>query len=735
MIVSGAPSGWNDDSRKDGAMTFPKKIERPALAAAVAAACLIAVCFGCSTTGQGALDVIVGPPPPSAVEPVTDTIHGVKITDPYRWLEDQESPATREWIERQNAYTDSIVGQIPGRAELRAVVEKLVKTDAVSVPIERGGRYFYSRKGAEQPLSVIYVRKGLRGAERVLVDPHPMSDDHSVNANIEAISKDGRVLAYALRQGGQDESQIRFVDVASGADLPDRLPSALYFGLSIAPDGGGVYYHLFTPEGSRNYYHEMGTDTSADTLVFGAGCPPEKMAIASVSDDGRWLIGHVMEGTSGPIAVHLRDLANNGPWKTVIDDGRSRSMADVAGGRLYIQTDLDAPRGRVMYADANNPESRNWRELIPEDRSAVLEWSAPLGGKIVAGYLEDVQTVARVHDLEGGLIGEIAFDSIGVFDSIGSISAGSGSFESGEAFFTFSSLHVPPTIYRYDLESNEKEVWAAIDIPVDSESMTVKQVFYSSKDGTRVPMFVLHRKDLVWDHRNPTLITGYGGFGMSLTPDFSAFGAAWVEMGGVFCVANLRGGGEYGDEWHRAGMLENKQNVFDDFIAAAEWLVAEGYTAPPHLGIMGGSNGGLLVGACLVQRPDLFGAVVCTYPLLDMVRYHKFLVGQLWISDYGTCDDPAQFAYIHAYSPYHHVAEGAAYPATLFITGDGDTRVAPLHARKMAALVQARNGGGAPIMLRYHIKAGHSGGMTTDAQVDELVEILSFLKWRLTAGD
>ena len=680
---------------------------------------------GCADSGEEEARLVVGRPPETAVKNVIDVVHDRKITDPYRWLEDQESPETREWIRKQNEYADSILGQIPGQDALREKVAGYLKIDTISAPIARGGRYFLTKRKADQALGVIYMREGLDGADRVLIDPHSMSEDHTTNVGIVDISRDGKLLAYNVRDGGVDETEIRIMDVDTGKDLPDVLPEAYYMGLSFEPDNSGFYYNKYTEQGSRAYYHEMGGDVSDDRLVFGEGVTPEKIAFVGLSEDGRWLIAHLMHGTSGPTEVYLKEAAKDNSWRTVINDGRSRSFAQMAGDVLLIQTNLDAPNQRVMTADPKAPSVENWRELVPEEEVAVLEGSAGIGGAVVVSYLDNVKNVTRIYGLDGNLVREVEMEGMGSFG------AGSGTWESSEAFFYFSSFHVPPTIYRYDMDTGKKSVWARIDVPVDSDGMVLNQVFYTSKDGTRVPMFVLHGKEIDLDGKNPALLTGYGGFTASMTPSFSGLGSLWVESGGVYCVANLRGGGEFGEKWHQAGMLENKQNVFDDFIAAGEWLVENGYTSPERLGIMGGSNGGLLVGACLVQKPCLYGAVICTYPLLDMVRYHECLVGRLWIAEYGSSDDPEQFEFIRAYSPYHNAEDGADFPATLFITGDGDTRVDPMHARKMTALLQAKRGGDNPIMLRYHIKAGHSGGMPVKEQIDETTEMLSFLKWRL----
>ncbi len=704
--------------------SFPIKrtgpIKRTDFIAAAAFVCLPWVFFiGCAST------VKVPPPPETAVENVADEVHGVEIIDPYRWLEDQEAPKTRAWLDVQNAYTDSILEQIPDREALKEKVARLIKIDTLSAPTAKGGRYFFTRRKADQALNVIYMREGLKGKDQVLIDPHSMSEDHTVSVGIMDISEDGRLLAYTIRQGGKDEAEIRILDVDARKDLPDLFPPVLYLGLSFTLDNSGVYYTRFTQEGARTFYHELGSDRAKDKLIFGEGLTPDKLAFVSLSENGKWLIAHVMHGTSGPIELYLKEPAGEGPWTTVITDGRSRSLAQMAGDKLIIKTDLDAPNQRVMIADPDRPTVENWKELIPEDEEAVLQDVSTLGGKVATVYLKNVQNIGRIYDLDGKLGRKITFAAPCSFGFSG------GSWTRSEAFLSYSSFHIPPTIFRYDMDTGKKSVWAKIDVPVDSEGMALEQVFYPSKDGTEIPMFILHKKGMELDGTAPTLITGYGGFDVSLTPAFSATAALWVECGGVFCVANLRGGGEFGKAWHRAGMLENKQNVFDDFIAAGEWLIKNGYTSKEHLGIMGGSNGGLLVGACMVQRPDLYGAGICIYPRLEMSRFQELLVAALWVAEYGSSENADQFEYLHAYSPYHHVREGVSYPATLFITGDGDTRVAPLHARKMTAVVQANNGGENPIMLRYYTKAGHAGGMPVDHQIDQTVEILSFLKWRL----
>ena len=694
-------------------MAGPRRI------AGIAGAALTAAC----AAGEPGIDV--PPPPPTEVREVVATLHGVDVPDPYRWLEDQEAPGTRAWIDAQNAYTDRVLNALPGRAELRALAASVLERETIGLPYERGGRYFHARRRADQELAVVYVREGLDGEDRVLLDPHPLSPDHTTSVELRDVSDDGRRVAYALRAGGVDEVSIRVRDVDSGEDLDDVLPPARYGQVTLAADGGGLYYERYGDVTPRVMFHAFGASPADDAQLFGAGYERHQIPVTVVSDDGRWMVVHVIEGSSGPTEIHVKDLERDTPFVTAVADGVSESWAGFAGGELFIVTNLDAPNRRVVLADPADPSFERWREVIPERAGVVVESAAALGGKLAVSYLRDVQPRVAIHELDGAHVRDVAFDTIG------SVGGGAGRWASAEAFFTFQTFHVPSAVYRYDIATGERSVWAAAEPPVDPAAYAVTQRWFTSRDGTRVPMFVVHRPDAALDGSNPTLLTGYGGFNNSMTPAFSALATTWLESGGVFALANLRGGGEFGEEWRRAGMLENKQNVFDDFIAAAEHLIAEGYTSSEHLAIRGGSNGGLLVGAVSNQRPDLFGAVVCTYPLLDMVRYHRFLVAGFWVPEYGSSDDAEQFAYLRAYSPYHNVIDGGGYPATLYLSGDGDTRVAPLHARKMTALMQAKNGSDNPILLRYHTQAGHSGGQPVSQQIDELVDTVSFLSWQV----
>ena len=675
-------------------------------------------------------------PPPTRTGAVVDTLHGRVIPDPYRWLEDQEGQETRRWIEAQNAYTESVLGRGPGREVIRNRLAELMKVDVVGTPMLADGRYFFSRRLKDQELSVIYMREGHDGDDQVLIDPHPWSADHSTRAGLVSVSHDGELLIYAVREGGAGETEVRFFDVDERQDLPDRLERARYFGVVLAPDKKGVFYSKFSNIGARVYYRALGGDPADDEMIFGEGYGPDKLIAVDVSDDGRYLGIIVFHGSAAQkTEFYVKDLGEGGPIETVVNDIDAGFFPTFAGDNVILQTDWNAPNGRVLRVALDRPEREYWLEIIPEREGVIQRISevftsgvAAVGKRLFVSYLDRVMSRVEIYDINGNSEGAISFPAIGSVREI------VGPWDGDEAFVPFSSFHISTTIYRYNVSAGTRSVWAKLDVPVATEDVEVKQVWYKSKDGTRVPMFLVHRRDLTLDGTNPTMLTGYGGFGASLTPAFSATAMFAVENGFVYAVANLRGGGEFGEEWHRAGMLENKQNVFDDFIAAAEWLVGNGYTNPSKLAIVGGSNGGLLVGAAMTQRPDLYRAVICTYPLLDMLRYHKFLMGRFWISEYGSADDPDQFQYLYEYSPYHKVSPGTEYPAVLFITGDADTRSAPLHARKMTASVQAATASDRPVLLKYDTKSGHMGGRPLSELIDEWTDVYSFLLSQLEMG-
>jgi len=685
------------------------------------AACLLAAAAWCAAQDRTPAAKL----PATRTDNVKEVLHGVEIVDPYRWLEDQNSPETRAWIDAQNAYTHTMLDALPGRDKLRERVTALLKIDVVGTPLARNGRYFFSKRLAGQDQSVIYLRKGIHGADEALIDANAMSPDHSISVGIEEASEDGALLLFSVRQGGADETAEHVYDVDARKDLPDQLPKARYYGVSLLRDKSGIYYTRQTAEGPRVFWHKMGTEVAHDTEVFGKGYGPEIIIFNSLSDDGRYLLIHVLYGSSADrTEIFLQDLAAKGPIAPVVKDVPARFLADFAGDQLVITTNWKAPKTRILAADLKNPLRDHWREVVPES-DAVIEGVAPVGGKLAVTLTKNAASQVKLYDLSGKLIRELPLPAIG---SVGGLV---GRWTSSEAFYGFTSYHIPTTTYRYDISTGAQEVWARLAVPIASDKYEVKQVWYASKDGTKVPMFLVYAKGMQLDGSNPTLLTGYGGFNISETPFYSSTAAAWISAGGVYAVANLRGGGEFGEEWHRAGMLDKKQNVFDDFIAAAEWLIQNHYTKPARLAIIGGSNGGLLMGAALTQRPDLFGAVICTFPLLDMLRYQNFLVARYWVPEYGSAENADQFKYLLAYSPYQDVKPGTKYPPVMFVTGDSDTRVAPLHARKMAALLQAASASGKPVLLHYDTKAGHSGGTPVSKQIDDLLDELSFLYWQL----
>jgi prolyl oligopeptidase len=667
-------------------------------------------------------------PPATRREDVVDDYNGVRVPDPYQWLEDQNSPETRKWIEAQDAYSRPILDGLPGRDAIRARLTALMNVDVIGLPREEGGRFFYSRRKAGEDLFVVYERQGIEGADRVLIDPHPLSTDHSTSVSLEDVSKDGHLAVYGIRAGGRDEVSLHLRRVDTGEDLPDVLPEADYYGVSMKPDKSGFYYARRTADGPRIYYHALGGDPAKDVKIFGDGLGTGDIAFCRLSDDGHYLMIDVLHGSaSEKTEIYLQDLADGTPIRPVVNDITARFTGEFAGDRLYIETNWNAPNGRVFVTDLAHPTREHWREVVPQSDSVIADIS-PAAGKLFVNYVHDAHSELAVFDADGTHRSEIPLPMLGTTTGV------SGRWNSPYALFEFTSFTDAGTIFSYDATGRIR-VWAQVKVPLDQGEFETRQVWYTSKDGTKVPMFVTHRKGVKLDGSNATLMTGYGGFDISLTPSFSAEAAVWVENGGVFAVPNLRGGGEFGEKWHKAGMLENKQKVFDDFLGAAEWLIHNRYTNPSKLAITGQSNGGLLVGAALTQRPDLFRAVVCRYPLLDMLRYQDFLVARYWVPEYGSAENPAQFKYIYAYSPYQHVKEGARYPAVLFVSGDGDTRVAPLHARKMTAMLQwatrSEGDSGRPILLSYDTKSGHSGGRPLSKQIDELTDELSFFYWQL----
>ncbi len=663
-------------------------------------------------------------PPATRVTVVTDTLHGTPVPDPYRWLEDQQSPETRAWIDAQNRYAHAILDTVPGRAALQDRIAELLRVDDVTPPVEHGGRYFFMKRAADQQLPVIYMREGRQGVDRRLIDPAGMSPDMRTSVSLNGVSRNGDLVTYDVRQGGEDETEVRFFDVATAKDLDYKLPRARYYGVSMLPDRSGVYYSRGDSTGARVWYHDM-HGSAPDRLIFGEGYTPEKIIITSTTDDGHWLGIIVFHGSAADqTEVHYKDLTRDGPVRTLVSDIPARFLPSFAGNDVVLQTNWNAPNGRVLRVSLAHPERAAWKEIVPAG-DAVIEAVSAVAGRLFVTTLKDVQSRLDTYDLDGRHQQSMELPAVGSVAGVG------GRWGSSEVFYTFTSFYIPATTYRYDAGTGERSVWFAPRVPIHAEDLTVEQVWYRSKDSTRVPMFLVHRKDLQRNGQNPVLLTGYGGFNISLTPGFSTEAVIVAEHGGVYALANLRGGGEFGEAWHQAGMLGGKQHVFDDFIGAAQYLVEQKYTNPQKLGIEGGSNGGLLVGAALTQRPDLFRAVICEYPLLDMIRYQKFLVASFWVPEYGSADNADQFPALLAYSPYQNVKQGVDYPAVLLVTGDGDTRVAPLHARKMTARLQAATSGRHPVLLLYDTRSGHSGGAPVNKQIEDMTDALLFWQWQV----
>jgi prolyl oligopeptidase len=673
--------------------------------------------------------------PDTPREIVVEELHGHEITDPYRWLEHADSAATRDWVVQQNDYTASLLEAVPGRAAIRDRLTELYSIGGVGAPTVRNGRYFYQRRDGTQNQPVLYGRDGRDGVERMLIDPNAASEEGTVVLDWWYPSADGTLLAYGFSSNGDEWSTLHLLDVASGRLLSDRIERTRYSSLAWLPDNSGFYYTRYpypgeVAQGEENYwnkfyFHRVGTDAADDAELHVTDMAREDMPSLSTSPDGRFLVASIFKGWDRS-NLYVRALATvDAPFFPIAEGEDAIFEAVVDGETLYIHTNLDAPRYRLFRVPAAHPGREFWEEIIPERDDAVLESIALAGDGIVAVYLRNATSELSVFDRAGRLLHRPELPALGT------VTALTGNRDEPEAFFGFESFTVPSTVYRLDLAQRDSSVWASVEAEVRSDNYTVQQGWYTSRDGTRVSIFLVHRRDLDRSRPHPTVLTGYGGFNVSRTPMFFRNALLWLEHGGVYALPNLRGGGEYGEEWHRAGVLDRKQNVFDDFIAAAEYLIEEGYTDSSHLAISGGSNGGLLVGAALTQRPDLFRAVVCQVPLLDMLRYHQFLIARLWIAEYGSAENPDQFPFIYAYSPYHRVREGERYPAILFTTAESDTRVDPLHARKMAALLQSVNASDNPILLRVETRAGHGVGKPIAKVIDEQTDVWTFLFWQL----
>jgi prolyl oligopeptidase len=662
-----------------------------------------------------------------------DDYHGTKVADPYRWLEDPDSDPTKAWVQEENKLTFAYLEQIPARQKIKERLTRLWDYERYSNPFKRGDRYFFSKNDGLQNQAVLYVTTQLDAPPRLLLDPNKLSSDGTVALSGVAYTDDGRLMAYGLSASGSDWQEWKVRDVDTGQDLSDHIKWVKFSAASWTKDGKGFFYSRYdepkdgaeltgTNYYQKVYYHKIGTPQSDDPLVYERKDQKEWGFSGNVTDDGRYLILSVSQGTDPKNRVFYKSLEPaSAPMVELLNDfDASYNFIDNDGPVFWFHTDLNAPRGRVIAIDTRHPERASWKELIPQ-AAETLQGVNVVNDSFVASYLKDASTQVKIFALDGKPVRTVEMPGIG--------SAGgfNGRREDKETFYQFTGYTTPATIYRYDMVSGKSTVFRAPKVDFNPQDYETRQVFYNSKDGTRIPMFITARKGLKLDGKNPTYLYGYGGFNIPLTPAFSVSNLVWMEMGGVYAVANLRGGGEYGEEWHQAGTKLKKQNVFDDFIAAAEYLIANKYTSKAKLSIGGGSNGGLLVGAAVTQRPDLFGAALPAVGVMDMLRFHKFTIGWAWVSDYGSADDAEQFKALYAYSPLHNIKPGTSYPATMVTTADHDDRVVPAHSFKFAAALQAAQAGPSPVLIRIETKAGHGAGKPTAKIIEEAADRWSFL--------
>ncbi|WP_081864728.1 prolyl oligopeptidase family serine peptidase [Chondromyces apiculatus] len=680
--------------------------------------------------------------PATRTVPIRDVLHGVEVADPYRWLEDVKSPEVQAWMKAQDDFTRAQIDALPGREALAARLKELYYIDAVSAPRHRKGRYFYSRRHATKEKSVVYFRDGQKGEEKVLFDPNTWSEDGSVSLGSWHPSWDGKRVAYKVQRNNSDEATMHVLDVATNKKSEvDVIEGAKYASASWTPAGDGFYYVWLptdpaVPTADRPGYaeirfHKLGEDPRKDRVIRERTGDPSTFVDATLSKDGHFLILTVQHGWATN-DIYFRDLRKGGAAGAggasgtggskdvpLVVGKKAHYYAEVYKDRFYVMTDEDAPHYRVFEVDPARPERAAWKEVVKERADATLDSFSIIGGHLALGYLKNASSLVELRALDGKLVRELRLPGIGT------VGGPLGLPDEDEAYFSFESYTSPPEIFSTSIKTGKTETYAKIQVPVDSSPYVVEQVFFPSKDGTRISMFIVRRKDMPRDGSTRTLLYGYGGFLVSMSPHFMSSMYPWLEQGGVFAVANLRGGGEYGEDWHKAGMLLAKQNTFDDFIAAAEYLVREKVTRPDRLVIQGGSNGGLLMGAAVTQRPDLFAAALCAVPLLDMVRYHLFGSGKTWTGEYGSAENAEQFKVLHGYSPYHHVKAGTKYPAMFLLSADSDDRVDPMHARKFAAAMQAATTGG-PVLLRIEKNAGHGGADLVRSAVEKGADQYAF---------
>ncbi|MBD2294100.1 S9 family peptidase [Anabaena sphaerica FACHB-251] len=662
-----------------------------------------------------------------------DNYHGTVVSDPYRALEDPDAEATKAWAEAQNQVTFAYLNEIPTREKIKQRLTKLWDYEKYGIPFKESETYFYFKNDGLQNQSVLYTLPSLDAEPRVLLDPNKLSEDGTVALSGIEISENGKLLAYGLSTSGSDWQEWKVRDIQTGEDLPDYIQWVKFSGASWTHDHQGFFYSRYDEPNEKTkledvnyyqklYYHNLGTSQSEDILIYHRPDQKEWGFSGSVTEDGKYLIISVWLGTDPRNLVFYKDLTqpNSEVIELINQFEADYSFIDNDDSVFYFRTDLNAPRGRVIAIDTKNPASENWVEIIPQ-AAETLESLGILNNQFVADYLQDAHSQVKIFDLQGNFIREVELPGLGSAGGFG------GKRYDTETFYSFTSFTTPGTIYRYDMKTGQSEIFRQPKVDFNADEYETKQVFYQSKDGTQVPMFITHKKGIQLDGNNPTYLYGYGGFNASLTPNFSVSLLVWLEMGGVYAVPNLRGGGEYGEEWHQAGMKEKKQNVFDDFIAAAEWLIANNYTQPQKLAIGGGSNGGLLVGACMTQRPELFAAALPAVGVMDMLRFHQFTIGWAWVAEYGSSENAEEFKTLYAYSPLHNLKSGTAYPATLITTADHDDRVVPAHSFKFAAALQECHVGDAPVLIRIETKAGHGAGKPTAKIIEEAADKWGFL--------
>ena len=677
--------------------------------------------------------------PPARKGDIVDDYHGTKVADPYRWLEDVDSPETRRWVEAENRVTFAYLEQIPERERIRRRLTELWDYPKYGAPFKKGGRYFFFKNSGLQNQSVLYSQTALAAEPQVLLDPNTLSTDGTVALSILAFAEDGRTMVYGTSGSGSDWQEFRVRDVATRHDRRDHLKWIKFSSAAWTHDGAGFFYSRYPEPGAgadplldvnryqKVYYHTLGTDQSADRLIYERPDHPDWGFSVEVSADGRYAVYTVWLGTDRRNRVYYQDLGDpkrprlDAPVVRLLDEfDASYGFVGNNGPTFFFQTDHTAPRGRIIAVDTPKPEPAAWRELVPQALD-VIEGSQIVHHTFVIRYLHDAYSQLRMVALDGKPVGEVTLPTLG------SVVQMTGEPRDTEMFYAFTSFLYPTTIFRHDFTTGRSTVFKAPEIAFDPSGYETVQVFYRSKDGTRAPMFLTYKKGLKQDGANAAYLYGYGGFNVNMTPGFSIGVLAWLEMGGVYAQAVLRGGSEYGEEWHQAGMLDRKQNVFDDFIAAAEYLIAERYTSPPKLAIGGGSNGGLLVGAVLNQRPELFGAAIPAVGVMDMLRFHKFTIGWAWVTEYGSADSVAQFPALQRYSPLHNMKPGTRYPPTFITTADHDDRVVPGHSFKYAAMLQATQAGPAPVLIRIETKAGHGAGKPTAKIIEEQTDRWAFL--------